>query len=84
MRANPLRRHLANMAEAFQRAGPARRVECLRLEIRLPADDPDTRGLRPGALIPVGEPFGPYTEALASETAEDGTALVTLTWRALR
>ena len=84
MRANPLRRHVANMAEAFRRAGPNRKVESLRLEIRLPADDPDTRGLRPGKPISVGEPLAsPYTEAAVSEEAKDGSVLVTLTWRSL-
>jgi len=69
------------MATAFERIGPARRVECVRLDLRLPADDPATRGLRPGAAIPVGEPFGPYTVAEAGEEAKDGTVVVTLTWR---
>jgi len=80
---NPLRRHVANMAEAFRRVGPNRKVGSLRLEIRLPADDPDTRGLRPGKLIPVSEPLGPFTEAKVSAEDRDGSVLVTLTWRSL-
>jgi len=79
---NALRRHLQNMATAFERIGPARRVECVRLDLRIPADDPDTRGLRPGVLIPEGAPFeSAYTAAEVGQEAADGTVLVTLTWR---
>ncbi|MBE7541363.1 MAG: hypothetical protein M9913_09435 [Bryobacteraceae bacterium] len=85
MARNPLRRHLSNLATAFERVGPARRLERVEVVLKLPADDNDLLSdLQPGALIPEGEPFeSPYTAVRLGEPDEGGMVRVTLTWTAL-